>query len=267
MHLREELSDEQKEVEPRNGDSHLTFIGAGMRNCVTYRNEPEAPVYFIDLDGTNEGTRRQRSTTILAYDEERVVARARLTVPVSRHPIDSVNLGDPRLGLVEAVNDLLSRSGLEKGRVDILLAADERNAGLTVNEYETLLMQHDLMEVVRDPLRFMAEKSRSMLANPRGVPNRTLDYAKYDLVRAFNHVVDALGLSESMLERVLSKAIAVPAARFLRMKRGVNLLVSDRQAEGHGRIVEGTYQSTILVQWRPATSRVRHIDVVLYEFQ
>ena len=40
MELRSELSDEQKEVEPSNGDSHLTFIGSGMRNCVTYRNTP-----------------------------------------------------------------------------------------------------------------------------------------------------------------------------------------------------------------------------------
>ncbi|MGE5124746.1 MAG: hypothetical protein ACM3PV_00530, partial [Betaproteobacteria bacterium] len=52
MELRSELSEQQKEVEPRNGDSHLTFIGSGMRNCVSYRNQPLAPVYFIDLDGT-----------------------------------------------------------------------------------------------------------------------------------------------------------------------------------------------------------------------
>ena len=99
---------------------------------------------------------------------------------------------------------------------------------------------------------------------PRSVPTKTLGYAKYDLVRAFNEVVEALGLSESMLERVLAKAIAVPASRFLRMKRGVNLLISDRQASGHGRIVEGTYQSTILVQWRAVAGRVRHVDATLY---
>jgi hypothetical protein len=133
MDLRSELSDEQKEVEPRNADSHLTFIGSGMRNCVTYRNEPLAPVYFIDLDGTNGETRRQRQTTIVAYDEERVMARESFTVPVSHHPIDSVNLADPRLGLVDRVQDLLAGSGLEKGRVDISLGAAERNVGLTVN--------------------------------------------------------------------------------------------------------------------------------------
>ena len=86
MELRSELTEEQKEVEPRNADSHLTFIGSGMRNCVTYRNDPLAPVYFIDLDGTNGQARRQRQTTVVAYDDERVVARDRFTVPVSHHP-------------------------------------------------------------------------------------------------------------------------------------------------------------------------------------
>ena len=47
MELRSELTDEQKIVEPRNADSHLTYIGSGMRNCVTYRARPDAPVYFI----------------------------------------------------------------------------------------------------------------------------------------------------------------------------------------------------------------------------
>ena len=72
MELRTELSDAQKEVEPRNGDSHLTFIGAGMRNCVTYRTRPDAPVYFIELDGTSAAMQRQRTTTIIGYDDERV---------------------------------------------------------------------------------------------------------------------------------------------------------------------------------------------------
>ena len=63
-----------------------------MRNCVTYRNAPSAPVYFIDLDGMNGATCRQRKTTIVAYDEEDVVARDTFTVPVSRQPnqIDEV---------------------------------------------------------------------------------------------------------------------------------------------------------------------------------
>src|SRR3990172_8215142 len=90
MELRAELSDEQKDVEPRNADSHLTFIGSGMRNCVTYRNQPLAPVYFIDLDGTNGATPREPRTTLPAYDRERVVAREPFVVPVSRQDRKSV---------------------------------------------------------------------------------------------------------------------------------------------------------------------------------
>lgn len=261
-----ELSEDARQVEPRNADSHLTFMAAGLSTCVTYRNRRHLPVHFVDLDGMHEGRPRQRTTTIVGYRSETEVARVRLDVPVSGHPVDSINLKDPRLGLYEQVAELLRAHGIAKGRVRLELAPGERHAGLTVNEYETLLMQHDLMDVVRDPLKFMMEKSRNALADVRSVPSRTLDYAKYDLVRAFNEVVDALGLSESMLERVLAKAIAVPASRFLRMKRGVNLLVSDRECPGAGRIVEGTYQSAILVQWRPVSGRVRHVDATLYRF-
>ena len=101
MELRTELSDEQKVVEPRNADSHLTFIGAGLRNCVTYQTRPDVPVYFIDLDGAYDATRRTRTTAVLAYDDERVVLQTSAGVPVSKHPIDSVNLADPRIGLLE----------------------------------------------------------------------------------------------------------------------------------------------------------------------
>jgi hypothetical protein len=105
-----------------------------------------------------------------------------------------------------------------------------------------------------------------MLGNPRAIPAKTLDYAKYDLVRVFNRLVDALGLRESMVESVLSRAIAMPAARFLRMKRSVSLLVSDSDTPGHGAIVEGTYQSPILVQWHRGGQHARVLDVTLTRF-
>jgi hypothetical protein len=98
------------------------------------------------------------------------------------------------------------------------------------------------------------------------LPVKTLGYAKYDLVRGFNELVDALGLSESLFERLLARAIAVPAARFLRMKRSVDLLVSDRHSPGNGAIVEGKYQSPILVQWRPTSTRARRVVVRLMQF-
>ncbi len=65
MTLRKELSDEERQVEPKNADSHLTFIGSGLKNCVTYINKPDIPVYFIDLDGVSEFGRRTRHTKLI----------------------------------------------------------------------------------------------------------------------------------------------------------------------------------------------------------
>lgn len=262
MHLREELSPEQREVEPRNGDSHLTFIGSGMRNCVTYQNAGRSPVYFIDLDGESPAARRRRSTRVVAYDSEERVARVGLDIPVSKHPIDSVNLGDPRIGVVEAVDDLLASKGVEKGRIDICLAPGERDAGLTVNEYETLLMRHDLAEVLRDPLRFAATKGRHILDDPLAVPTKSLSYARYDLVRVMNTLMEAFHVSESVVERLVARLMAVPARRFLRSRR-VTFLASDPAGEGRARMVRGTYQSPILVQWQPAAGQSRRLEISL----
>ena len=258
LHLREELSEEQRAVEPRNADSHLTFIGAGMRNCATYRTRTRVPVYFIDLDGE----RRTRSTTVLAYDRSEEVARLTIEVPVSRHPVDSINLSDARGEFSERIADLLMKHGIERGRADVTLEPGERHAGLTVNEYETMLMRHDLAEVLRNPLRFAALKSAHMLEDPRAIPGKTINYAKYDLVLLFNQLMEALHVDESVVERLLSRLIAFPADRFLRMKRGISFGVTD--AEGRPALIRGRYQSPILVQWRNAERPTRRIEVRLH---
>ena len=263
---RTELTDDQRPTEPLNADSHLAFMAGALRTCVTYRNRPGEPVCFIDLDGVHAGKPRRRITSVLGYTQEVPVAQTRITVPVSAHPVDSVNLKDPNLGIYEHCAALVAEHGVDKGRIRLTLAPGERHAGLTVNEYETLLMRHDLSEVLRDPLRFMAEKAGHILGNPRAIPAKTLDYAKYDLVRVFNGLVDALGLRESLVESVLSRAIAMPASRFLRMKRSVSLLVSDRAVAGRGAIVEGTYQSPILVQWSRGARHARTLDLTLTRF-
>lgn len=266
LHLRTELSEAQREVEPRNGDSHLTFIGSGMRNCITSLNRPDTPVYFIELDGVNAATRRRRTTAVLGYDEEDVVERIPVRVPVSRHPIDSVNLAEPRLGIVDLVNERLASAGIEKGRVDLALATGERDAGLTVNEYETLLMQHDLVEVLRDPLRFAALKGRHILDDPLAVPRKTLDYARYDFVVVMNTLMETFHLGESAVERLVAKVMAVPARRFLRSRR-VSFLASDHAGTGCAQLVRGTYQSPILVQWRPTDRQARDLQVSLVRFR
>jgi thiamine phosphate synthase YjbQ (UPF0047 family) len=265
LHLRTELSDEQRSTEPRNADSHLTFIGAGMHNCVTYETADSRPVYLVDLDGVHEHGARRRKASIIAYGRESEVATRELEVAVSSHPVDSINLFAEELGLFGELDEFVRRQGIAKGRLDLRLEDGEGDASLTVNEYETLLMQHDLRDVLRDPLRFMGEKGRNVLRDPRAVPRKTLTYAQYDLVHVLNELMDAVGASESILERLLARLIGLPAARLLGTRRAVSLMVSERDS-GVGAIVKGTYQSPILMQWRKPARGSRRLAASLVEF-
>ncbi len=262
---RNDLDPAQRAVEPRNADSHLAFIAGGLRSCVRHPNRADEPVCFVDLDGVVDGRPRRRLARLIGFHSERRVRTTRVEVPLSNHPIDSVNLKDPRLGLYQQLQEFITTTGIEKGRLRIDLAPGERHSALTVNEFETLLMEHDLAQVLRSPLRFFAEKSRHALANPLAVPARTLDYAKYDLVRVLNRGLESLGLHGSIVEKVMARTLAVPAARFFRMRRSVSLLVSE--TEGSVGIVEGTYQSPILVQWQRAPQERRVLDVTLTELR
>jgi thiamine phosphate synthase YjbQ (UPF0047 family) len=264
LERRDDLHPDQRAYEPRNADSHLAFIAGGLRACVTHPNRAGESVFFVDLDGVVEGRPRRRLTRLIGFHDERIVGTTRLEVPVSNHPIDSINLKDPRLGLYDQLGDFVAKSGVSKGRLRIVLDPSERHSALTVNEYETLLMKYDLVEVLRNPLKFFAEKGRHALANPRAVPAKTLGYAKYDFVRVLNQSLDMLGLRGSIVEKLLARTLAVPAARFLRMRRSVSLLVSDRP-DGTTGLVEGTYQSPILVQWRRTPRQSRMLDVTLTE--
>ena len=264
LERRNDLDAAQRAVEPRNADSHLAFIAGGLRTCVMHPNRDGETVCWVDLDGMNHGKPRRRLTRLIAFNRERVVRNTRIAVPLSAHPIDSVNLKDPRLGIYSQLSQFVRDAGLSKGRLRIALDPVERHSALTVNEYETLLMQHDLAEVLRNPLRFVAEKSRHALANPFAVPARTLDYAKYDFVRVLNKGLDAFGLRGSIIEKVMARTLAVPAARFFRMRRSVSLLVTAGD-DGTPKIVEGVYQSPILVQWQHAPRQARVLDVSLTE--
>jgi hypothetical protein len=267
MDLRTDLTPTQRPVEPTNGDSHLAFIAGGLDNCVSYNTHRPGPVCFIDLDGVNAGRPRRRVTTLVGYDHEVQVARTVLHVPVSPHPIDAVNLKEPKLGLYGQLAEFIDQHHVKKGRIRLKLAAGEQYASLIVNEYETLLMRHDLADVLRNPLRFAAEKARHAWNDPRALPLKAIDYAKYDLVRALNQLVDALGLGASRIERLLARVVAVPAGRFLRMKRSVDLLVSDSKTPEQGAIVEGVYQTPIMVQWRGTKRGMRVVDVTLTRFE
>ena len=265
LHLRTELSEEQRASEPKNADSHLTFIGAGLKNCVSYEQGDE-PVWFVELDGVHDAGTRSRRTTVVAYGGETEVARMTLDVEAPAHALDASDLRDPGLGLMDRLRKLAQAHGVSFGRLDVSLAPDERNAGLTVNEYETLLMTHDLREVLADPLRFMAERGRNALRDPRAIPAKTLNYAQFDAVQVLNTLLDRMGVRRSVVERIVNRALAVPVSHFLRMKRQISLPVLDVKGDGDSVIPRGTYQSPIMVQWRPAERSTRSLDVRLYRF-
>ena len=262
---RTELTAEQRVCEPLNGDSHLRFILGGLRACVSYRARPD-PVYFVDLDGMCAGTPRSRTTVLVSYDDEIEVARTSLRVPVSAHPIAAVSLKDPRYGLHEQLGGFIARHAIGKGRLKLELAPGERHACLTVNEYETLLMRHDLTDVLREPFRFVAEKARHVWNDPRAVPQKARAYASYDLMQALNQLVDVLGLPTSRIEQLVARALAVPAERLFGVKRSIDLLVSDANPTGRAAIVEGAHQSPILIHWRAAPRHTRTVNVSLTQF-
>ena len=267
LERRKDLDPAQRAVEPLNGDSHLAFIAGGLVPCVTHTNRADESVCFVDLDGVYKGRARRRLTRAIGFHREAIAGQMRLRVPMSGHPIDSVNLKDSRLGVYDELAAFVGRAGIGKGRLHIALGSGERDAALTINEFETLLMKHDLAAVLRNPLWFMAKETRNALANPRAVPGRALGYARYDLVRVLNSGLSTLRLHGSLVEKVLARTLAVPAARIFRVRRSISVLV----AEGAGRPagpVEGVYQSPILMQWRKgAAGAVRELDVTLYALE
>jgi hypothetical protein len=263
MEMREELDESQKEREPFNGDSHLAFIGVGLKNCVTYINSPKLPIYFIDLDGVYKNNRRNRRTTILAYNREEIVYRGKFFVPVSaQHAINSFNLKDNCYGLFSHLNDLLESQGIDKGIIEISLAPEERHAALTVNEYETLLMRNDLPNAMSNPLRYMLRRCRDLLQYPTSIPGKTRSYVIYDLIHLYNKLMKKIHMTNSVVDKVLPR-LSLPLTHIFRFKKNIKLLVVGGMRAGSGRIVQGTYQSPILLQYRKADKGVRYLDITL----
>ena len=115
-------------------------------------------------------------------------------------------------------------------------------------------------------MRFAAEKARHVWNDPRAVPGKARSYAQHDLVQALNQMVDVLGLPTSRIEKWVARALSVPADRLFGVKRSIDLLVSDDNSAGRDAIVQGTYQSPILIHWRGARERVRTVNVSLTQF-
>ena len=129
-------------------------------------------------------------------------------------------------------------------------------------------MRYDLVDVLKNPLRFAAQKAKHAWNDPRAVPSKAIDYAKYHSASCAceSFAVDALGLAESAFERVFSQALAVPASRFLRMKRSVDRSVPSaknlRTRRRGGRNLPGANHGP-MAQGRPRrTAGCGHVDAV-----
>src|SRR5918999_2578880 len=121
LERRADLDAAQRAVEPRNADSHLAYIAGGLHSCVTYPNRSDEPVCFVDLDGVYDGRPRRRLLRVIGFSDEAMVARTRIAVPVSGHPIDSINLKDPKIGLYEQLQAFVASAGIAKGRLRLAL--------------------------------------------------------------------------------------------------------------------------------------------------
>ena len=120
--------------------------------------------------------------------------------------------------------------------------------------------------MLKDPLRFARIKGRHMIDDPLSIPAKTLSYAQYDAVRILNSLMEALGMDQSSLERLIAKMLSVPARWFFRSRR-VSFLATCDEGQSSPRLVRGTYQSPILVQWQSAEKQARNIDVTIVELQ
>ena len=264
MELRSELTDEQKVVEPRNADSHLTYIGVGDAQL---RHLPIASGCAGLLHRARRHDRRDAAASATTkWSPTTTNGSSRDVDPDAglEAPVDSINLADPRLGLLETRSTSCSqKGGLEHGRVDLVVDPTERNVGLTVNEYETLLMQNDLAEVLRDPLRFARIKARNMHQRPAGDSRQDAELRQVRRRPRAQFADGSAAARPGSFERLVAKVMSLPARRFLRSRR-VSFLAAGEGAEG-ARLQRGTYQSPILVQWQSPERKERRVDIVLSE--
>ena len=74
-------------------------------------------------------------------------------------------------------------------------------------------------------------------------------------------------MTQSVFEKLLARVIALPAEKFLSMKRQISFLVSNKGNDDTAKIVQGRYQSPILVQWKESlnASRLLNITVTRYK--
>ncbi|PEN05795.1 hypothetical protein CRI93_11880 [Longimonas halophila] len=231
MHLRTELRPEQRRCEPRNADAHLAYIGAGLVACL--QTEPDEPLALVDMDGVNKetGRHRTRRVTAVGFTEAHTVAGFEVTIPAPPHSVGATSLRDPRLGVIARIHAALAEHAVHLGCVQLALTDDTDNAALVVNEYEKQLMRYDMAQVLRAPRYFQSKERVPAPASP------TVEH----------------------------HGTGVPAAEepALRLHDTVRLLVRPPADNGASRLVQGRYQSPIVLHRTPRERTIR-VTVMRY---
>ena len=79
-------------------------------------------------------------------------------------------------------------------------------------------------------------------------------------------MMDNVQIGRALLEKGLS-FLSGPASRLFRLKRGIELFIAGRGAAGQKRIMQGIYQSPILIQYQQAAQGVRGLEITLWAFR
>jgi hypothetical protein len=241
LSLRDELSEAQKLVEPLNADAHLAFIGGGFSNCVVECPVSKAPIWFVDFDGVfldrqEQLNQRTRTATLVGFNQEHTVHSISVKIPDVQEG-QMVRLDAPELGLLDAIQSGISAKGIAAGRIRVDLEHPRRGEGLTMNEFEALLMERDMRRIMADPFNFAREGTKGLRL-----------------------ALEALGVTPRRLSRLLNRLLGPAEPQLLRLQHSLSIAVLPEASDGvrdameaPGRPVMGTYQSPILVQ-RPAGS-------------
>lgn len=248
LSLRDELSEAQKLVEPLNADAHLAFIGGGFTNCVVVPSRPRAPIWFVDFDGVfldrnSQVNQRTRTATIVGFQQEVTLGSIHVRLPDVRKG-QVVRLDDPTLGVLQAMEEEIRRKGIRTGRIRMDLEDPHRGEGLTMNEFEALLMERDMQRILSNPFDFAREGTRGL-----------------------RMALEALGVTPRRLTRLLARLLGAPEPQLLRLQRSLSIAVLPKGTpdappigDNVGRPVMGTYQSPILVQRPSGASRMLRLS-------
>ena len=276
MELRSELSAEQRKHEPLNADSHLAFICLGLCNCVLYKFAPEKPVYFIDLDGKSNETFRSRKSIAVGYNDADCVHEETLQIDLPGKNRCAVDLKKS----LPDLQALVAKHQIHRGLVTLELAPDEKHAGVTVNEFESLLVERDITDALLNPLRYMLYNVPQFARHPLMVPSKAKDMLLYEIhlairdglrvanrsVSILEYMVERLGMDLPLLEHVIDRIASPLEARWMNLGSTIRLLINAEDEAPLGRVMIGTYQSPILIQWRRPESDTREMRLRLLRF-